>query len=167
MNFQIMNQINNMDYWSLVSMLMNQITPDIRKLILDRLTKMNDQLMASFTPTEFPRAPVLSSRKKVTHEMPHPSRNYNYSGNPIPVSFNDIEPKMFNPSIFSPKKHQNKDYNMNNNTDDEIDIDDILSDLCDENVFEESEEDILDQKLNRIKKLYNKIVSDKRRRRNK
>lgn len=47
MDYQYMNtiQISNLDYWTLVNMLMNQITPETRKKILERLTEMNNQLM--------------------------------------------------------------------------------------------------------------------------
>lgn len=43
--YMYMNQIKTMDYWSLVNTLLTQITPQIRKCILDRLMEMNNQLM--------------------------------------------------------------------------------------------------------------------------
>lgn len=49
-------QVNNMDYWSLVKLLMNQITPEYRKQILIRLTDMNDQLLSQYS--------VMNSCKK-------------------------------------------------------------------------------------------------------
>lgn len=38
-------QINSLDYWSLVNLLMGQITPQTRKQILDKLTLMNNLLL--------------------------------------------------------------------------------------------------------------------------
>lgn len=87
----IVMQIKNANYASLVNFLNSPITPETRKLVLERLTDMNNQLIAS------------SRRPK------------------------------------------------------EIDIDDILNDL--------TERDELDAKLDRIKRLHDKVVADKRRRR--
>lgn len=42
-----LNQINNSDYLTLVHMLGNPITPDVRKQILQKLTEMNDQLIST------------------------------------------------------------------------------------------------------------------------
>ena len=40
-----LQQISNMTYWELVNMLLKDITPEIRKFILDRLMIMNDELL--------------------------------------------------------------------------------------------------------------------------
>jgi len=94
-------RINSMDYLTLVSMLSTQITPHIRKLILDKLTEMNNQLLNSYQQ--------------------------------IPNKYNNIK----------------------NN--DEIDLDDIIN-----NIYPEKSD--LDIKLNKIKKLQDKIIADRRRR---
>lgn len=41
--YTYINQIKKMDYWTLVNMLLLQITPDVRKCILDRLVEINNQ----------------------------------------------------------------------------------------------------------------------------
>lgn len=84
-------QIKNANYSSLVNFLNSPITPETRKLVLEKLIDMNNHLIAS---TRRPK---------------------------------------------------------------EIDIDDILNDL--------SEQDELDVKLDRIKRLHDKVVADKKRRR--
>ena len=169
------NQINisNMDYWTLVNMLMNQITPDIRKQILDRLTEMNNQLLpTNRTQPEISRTSILNSRKKDLNETQHPSLDlFNYSNqNPLPLfpipnipintnnsyNLNSYQmgtlPQM---NTTMPLKYQLP----NPKQTDEIDLDDILDEI------HEKEPDELDIKLANIKKLHSKIVTDKRRRR--
>jgi len=181
------NQINNMDYWSLVQTLSTQITPEYRSMILNRLVEMNNQLLSStrnipsdpigltqhrsdrtvlnnpIEPTplrsgksvpqpDLSRSYTQNSRKKDISELQHPSMNLaQYRGtNPLPLdlsrNFNtELEPK----SSIEPKI----------DIDIDIDIDDIIDDLNDPLV------DGLDQKLDRIKFLHTKILTDKRNKR--
>lgn len=187
-------QIKNSDYWTLVNMLMTQITPDIRKLILDRLTEMNDQLMLPLINLNYlggqhqqlqNSQPDLSrinnnkSKKKDMIEIPHPSLSQlNYVGQ---NQFSDpfIKSPLSNQSNQSNKSNQSglnqSNLNQSNlnqsglnpsnqfekyNAIDEIDLDDIINDLHDE-------PDNLDEKLEIIKTLHNKILADKRNRRKK
>ena len=101
----IINQINNMNYWSLVNMLMGQITPEIRKHILEKLTEMNNDLL--YTPNVMPviqpdvTRPLLNTRKKDMDEKSVPIEPLNYNiGSP-------------------PNNYKNR----------EIDLDDIIDDL--------------------------------------
>ncbi len=173
MDYQYMNtfQINTMDYWSLVYMLMNQSTPEIRKLVLERLTEMNNQLLGS----DLSRLSTLNSRKKDTSEIPHPSLDFaNSQGkNPLPIHIpiNSTNPNTNfipdRPNQYSTNSYQNKipttrpeaniydkhQYDVCS----EIDLDDIIEEI--------RGSDPLDDKLAHIKKLYGKILTDKRRRR--
>lgn len=104
------NQINILDYWSLVNMLMNQISPSIRKQILERLMYMNDQLinnqlmnnqlmnnqlmndmnlnLQTDMLSDLTRSTKMNSKKKDLSELQHPSLDsLNYKGqNPIPIN---------------------------------------------------------------------------------
>lgn len=74
------DQINMMDYWSLVNMLMTQITPDVRKKILERLVEMNNTLIMSLslpipTPISVPAQLSVSNpiSPQVSVSGPHTS----------------------------------------------------------------------------------------------
>ena len=103
MNSQNLEHIKNMDYWSLVNMLLTPITPEARNFILERLLEMNNQL---------------------------------------------LQPKL-------DKNFSKKTETLNKER--EINLDDIINENSDEH-------DELDKKLNKIKKLYTKIISEKRQR---
>lgn len=182
MEYQYMNinQINNMDYWSLVGMLMNQISPETRKLILEKLTEMNNQLLIgnhSKIQQDLARMGILNSRKKDVSENKHPSMdilnkgkspiplvmptNYNnqFALNPYQMSgitnmtqLNPMTPMPLNNFSF-PKHNSKKNKHIT-----EIDLDDIINDIHEES-------DDLDEKLARIKALHTKIIADKKRRR--
>ncbi|XWV25319.1 hypothetical protein QJ856_gp0451 [Tupanvirus deep ocean] len=188
MDFQYMNnnQINSLDYFSLVNMLMNQISPETRKQILDRLTEMNNQLMMGMNSqiqTDLQRSSMLSSRKKDATEIQHPSLDrLNYKGpNPLPLNIpmngnnqfamnnpyqmSSMMPALAQmPSMMMPVNNYGNMGQYNNNrqpikdTNTEIDLDDIIDEI-------QEEPDSLDKELTRIKKLHTKIVADKRRRR--
>jgi hypothetical protein len=140
MESQYINKINDMDYLSLVSMLTKQITPFVRKNILERLTEMNDHLISGMKHHNIMR-PIskMTLSKKGSGELDHPSDNIYGRKNPTPQNFSLI--------------HRQND-------DDKIDIDDIMNDI-----YREHEPDDLDAKLARIKKLHSKLIADKRRRR--
>lgn len=115
-------QINSLDYWSLVNMLTYQITPEIRKLVLKRLTEMNDKL-------------ILNSD----------------------VQKSDLSKMAINhPNTLLKNNYQNQIPNKK-----EITVDDIIDNMIDDS----PEQDELDKKLAKIKILYDKVISDKRKRR--
>ena len=212
-------QINNSDYWTLVNMLMNQITPDVRKLILDRLTEMNNQLIIGTSSQtllsgnkinsvsegnqlpirsdawqiqpDLARSSVMNSRKKDISEMQHPSLDFlNTKGqNPLPLQFNmnSYQMPVMDQTLYTsdrstistrqmtlpcqsrnlntpgtreqalPKNKKQYNAQIDNEYTNEIDLDDIIEEI-------HNEPDELDEKLMRIKKLYAKIITDKRRR---
>lgn len=143
-------KIKNLGYWSLVNLLTTSITPETRKSILDRLTEMNDRLLLENSPLDLTRGGYTNRKKKDIVENTHPSMDvFNYNGsNPLPLAMPVNSAYGFN--ILS---------NIGNNkeTQSEIDLDDILDDI-------ENEPDELDQKLDKISKLYRKIVIDRRNR---
>lgn len=168
-NFSNYNNISNMDYLSLVGMLTEQITPEKRKEILQRLMEMNDQLLMGYGTTgqgfqtEPPRIGRLNSRKKDLTENMHPSFDqYNYKGqNPLPFGMpinsninNDFDYR----SNFSQIDNSLKQNNIQD-TFDEINIDEIINDI-----HGETNMDSLDKKLSKIKNLQDKIIIDKRKR---
>lgn len=157
MEYQYSNslQINNMDYWSLVHMLMNQITPENRKLVLERLMEMNNQLMVS----DLTRSSILNSRKKDVSEVKHPSLDFlNDQGkNPLPMNIPFNANNQYTPNSYQtnsvPNNYNKHQYKIDN----EIDLDDIIEEI--------QSVDPLDEKLHYIKKLYTKIITEKRKRR--
>lgn len=178
MDYQYMQpqQIRNLDYWSLVQMLLTQISPETRSIILERLVELNNQLLIGSQSTIQPdlaRAAVLSSRKKDMSEIQHPSMDrFNYKGqNPLPLNIpinanNHFKPgnstNIFQSNMFA----QSSNYvappspaSQNSYDDeDEIDLDNIIDELKDDG-------NDLDSKLARIKNLHHKIIMDKRQRR--
>ena len=175
------NQINSMDYWTLVNMLMNQITPDIRRQILKRLTEMNDQLsgigIKPQSQSDIVRNTIITTPQKNLNEHIHNSTtelfNYNnflppnMSMNPNnlygvnsyqvmqqPISLSQIN-SMVQPVCQHQKSTNPKSTNPKSN---KINIADILDDICTD------EPDELDMKLAKIKKLHTKIIADKKRR---
>ena len=184
-NFSSYNDIGNMDYLSLVKMLMDQITVEKRKEILQRLTEMNNQLLMGYDQSyqsEPPRIGFSSSRKKDLSENMHPSFDqYSYKGqNPLPFGlplnstvgsdfdFRSTFSQNYNNPI--PKNSLNNalinNTLINNapiqNTLDQINIDEIISDI-----HGESNVESLDKKLAKIKNLQDKIIIDKRKRKKK
>ena len=186
------NIIANADYWTLVNLLTTQITPEIRKQILLRLTELNDQLILSSViqnqlynsqnKQDLSRFPTMNCRKKDATELQHPSLDmFNYKGNnPLPFSMPLNSNTQFGPNIMGgyngtpqiPQQPQSQSQSIpnifsssNNNfsrKQPNIDLDEILGDIYDS---PESQPDSLDQELTRIKELYGKVVASKRRRR--
>src|SRR5579872_2652382 len=145
-------QINQMDYWSLTRMLMSQITPQVRSVILSRLTEMNNQLLLSNSSNNLsnnlsnnPLTGIQSSsRKSDVTELLHPSQIYNQR----PTS--NYTPDIYTTAGLIPQPQ----------LDPEINVDDLIDDL--EIV---PNLDPLDAKLAKIKALHSKILTDKRARR--
>lgn len=157
MDYQYLNpmQLHTMDYWSLVNMLTSQITPETRKMILDKLSEMNNQLlmgmnMNSIQP-DLARSSMLNSRKKDLSETQHPSFDHlNYKGpNPLPLNV-----PINGNNHFTMTSYHSQVSNANN----EINLDEIIDDA-------QEIPDPLDMKLAYIKKLHTKIVAEKRKRR--
>lgn len=122
MDYQYMNanQINTMDYWSLVNMLLTQITTDTRKEILERLIVMNEQLILSSKTQQKihvdpARNSFLSTRKKDTVEIPNPSLDrINYNGqNPLPLNVPTNANNTNNLNDMSGIGNSNNQYNQN------------------------------------------------------
>ncbi|AUV58274.1 hypothetical protein [Bandra megavirus] len=172
------NQINNMDYLSLVNMLTLQINPENRKMILERLTEMNNQLlykndsntMAEYTNVDLSRSSQINSRKKDVQENLHPSMNYynNKGINPLPLNIPMNSAHQYN--IEQPNtnymniNHKSSAKINNKNYSDEIDLDSIINNFDDNDNIP----DALDIKLAKIKKLHTKIITDnKNKRKNK
>lgn len=141
------NQINNLDYWSLVNMLMVQITPETRKQILERLLEMNNQLIIGMNlqiQSDFSRSMVDSM--KIMNVKDQFAMNNSYDTIPSMVSINNPYGTM-------------RKYNVQQKeSETEIDLDDIIDDI------QNDQNHSLDAKLAKIKKLHSKIVTDKRRR---
>lgn len=174
------SDIGSMNYLSLVTMLSEQITPEKRKEILKQLTEMNNQLLLGCGTKgqgfqeEPPRIGRLNSRKKDLSENMHPSFDqYSYKGqNPLPFGIpinssvnNNFDYRTNFSQIDSEiDKLQSQD-NMRDRIDeiniDEINIDEIINDI-----HGESNNDSLDKKLSKIKILQDKIIIDKRKKRN-
>lgn len=174
-------QISNMDYWSLVNMLMIQITPETRKHILDRLIEMNNLLLSFQIQPDLLRSPILNTRKKDVTEIQHPSINYtnlnqnseifqhieknqpeklNFKQFNIPINNHHLKNNSQISSDFTclpPIKLDNsKNQNFKQKYENlEIDIDDIINEIY-------NQPDELDDKLDKIKKLHTKIIADKR-----
>lgn len=162
------NLINNMDYWTLVNILMTQITPDTRKKVLDRLMEMNNQLLMNSislsnipTQPDLSRSSTLNSRKKDVKEIQHPSLDrITYKGpNPLPINAPINANNQPNPysQISNNTMHNNIFYKQSMNMQKEIDLDDIIDEF--------DEPDNLDKELMKISQLHTKIITDKRRRR--
>lgn len=176
MDYQYLNNesqspIDNLDYWSLVKMLMTTITAETRKKILDKITEMNNQLLLSesLKQSDLARSAVLQSRKKTVTENQHPSFDcINYKGpNPLPLNtptnanyqpiFNQASPILSNNDIYKNTKDSGVTI--------DIDLDDIIDELDFGKKNKKPEYDGLDEKLANLGKLYNKIITDKRKRR--
>ncbi|QGR53802.1 hypothetical protein [Moumouvirus maliensis] len=181
MNFQYINnnsinpgQLYNMDYLSLVNMLTLQLTPIDRKVILDRLVEMNDQLLYKKDMNiDLSRNSQLNSRKKDIKENLHPSMDfYNYSKkNPLPLNIpssstsqSSIETRnvFYNPNPYGDNYSglHKKSYS------DEIDLDSIINNISDFDDKENNKES-LDDKLKKIKKLHSKIIANNKQKRKK
>ena len=158
-----------MDYWSLVNMLMNQITPETRAIILEKLTEMNNSLLSKNNISgktiyernlemDLSRTSSMNARKKDLDEQIHPSLDI-YRNNSVQHKILE-NPIPLNIPINSNNQYVNDHYkyektNNYQQTDKQIDLDDIIHDIDD---------DMLNEKLDRIKHLYQKIISDKKKR---
>ncbi|AYV85574.1 MAG: hypothetical protein Satyrvirus23_17 [Satyrvirus sp.] len=165
MNHKYINssQIANLDYPNLVNLLMNKISPYVRRCILERLNEINNQLIYEMeipqninipenndyanmrgTPEDFSRIGMPSSRKKDLAELKHPSAYVQNYSNQNQFQFN---------SPINPAKAPSGKINT-------ISLDNIIDDL-----EKEKESESLDDKLEKISRLHKKIILDKKQRR--
>lgn len=136
MNHQYLNDINveKLDYSELVNLLFVQMTPFMRKKILERLFLINEGLIKMELQKNL-RNPTINTRRKRTIENPHPSIT-NKIENPIPLNM----------------PINTKNYDVSN--DDIFNLDDIIKGF--------NEENNLDHKLQKIKKLHERIINRKK-----
>lgn len=205
------NQIKNLDYMGLINMLMNQISPEIRAVVLERLTEMNNQLLVGNQiniQTDLARSGMLNFRKKEMTELQHPSwdKLKNPSTNFAPVQFssgsyensfyqdqetrnmaanenlksrNDFKSRENPIPLDLPINSNNYQNNQTNNLNhfgysskrnyQDIDLDDIINEITSKpnsgfkgNLTETLDVDNLDIKLSQIKKLHQKLLTEKR-----
>lgn len=192
MDYQYVHTINSMNYLALVNMLSVQITPEIRRLVLERLTAMNNELLGFNlrsqipTPTEtnshglrsqsmVNRETAGSGVKKDAKEMVHPAlvhqsyaptyQAYNAPttapSKPTPEYQSYHAPTPSKPEFNAGISRRSISINLSPPDSPEIDLDDILG----EPKGQQPEPDSLDLKLASIKKLHDKIIADKHRRR--
>jgi hypothetical protein len=178
------NQIKNLDYWSLLNILMNPISSETRATILEKLTEMNNQLLVGnslHVQPDLARPSMLNSKRKSSSEASYATRYEMQNPLPLdmPVNTNNQfmqwkppsestnswnAPQMFPQNWVNPANPANP-YNSTNSNQKfypEIDLDDIINDLNDDS---DGDSDNLDKKLAKIKLLNDKIITDKRRRR--
>lgn len=160
------NQIKHMDYWGLVNTLTNQISPETRSMVLDKLVEMNNSLLttSSGVQMDLSRSTMLNSRKKDVTEIQHPSLDLfnNKGANPLPMGLPTSYNQMVNNQMTSGHNQMTTNHNQmtsNYNQIEDIDLDDIIEDVLNDEV------DDLDSKLNYIKNLHSKIITDRRNKR--
>uniref|UniRef100_A0A6C0CA78 Uncharacterized protein n=1 Tax=viral metagenome TaxID=1070528 RepID=A0A6C0CA78_9ZZZZ len=160
-------------YSELVNTLSQNITPEQRAVVLNKLTIMNQNLLNSakvYAPVskndgvEFKssapvRAGVPSHRKKDISELQHPSM-YNNANNRMPTQIPDFR--------LSANDHQSravedtyKKKRSQRPADDFFDIDDIIDDFSH---IPKNEEISMEDKLKKLNSLHNKIIADKKQR---
>ena len=89
-------KIKQLDYYGLVNLLTKQITPEIRSLVLQQLTYLNDKLLNNqqYVQPDLARASMLQSRKKDATEIQHPStsslRDESINRNKTSIDLDDI-----------------------------------------------------------------------------
>lgn len=160
------------DYQNLVRLLMGNISPTTRKIVLNKLIEINDRLL--FNENHHPlqnrwgfddditRFGIMSSRKKEMTEIQHPSFDYfneNTRGGSRGVSPTRGEraaPSLVESRVNYCAHGQTNKMNMSH----DIELDDMI-----DNLYQDS--DVLDEKLARIKTLYYKIIADKKQKKRK
>lgn len=183
------NQIKYGDYWSLVNMLTQQISPITRKQILEKLMEMNNQLFMGQQTNiqmDLSRAGALNSRKKDVTELQHPAMDpRQFKGNnPVPVNFGNDYSVSQNPYTMNPRDFNQlsqtqvsnyhdvlKNRQINNNSflqnkkdygSNDLDIDDLINEIAHDE--DSGSDNDLEEKLSRIKHLQSKIITERRRR---
>jgi len=175
-----------MDYWSLVNMLMTQITPITRKYILDRLCEMNKQLLSQsnndqhildndrLTPLlplpPLPSIPINSSVPISINTTPNMIYNQNSSnqGN----QSNNYNSKLANQGVYDNDDYNSKIYSKTKNSTYTEPLQQYNSKSANQGMYDDNNNnttnmDNLDKKLQKIKLLREKIINDKKERRRK
>ena len=91
MDYNVYYDNANHSYHELVNMLLQNITPEYRSTVLNKLVSYNNQLMISQSQYDPVRLGLLNSRKKDVNELQHPSMYNNTPHNnqnqmPIPLT---------------------------------------------------------------------------------
>lgn len=121
--------IKDLDYKSLVTLLTKKITPTTRKIILERLTCLNNKLLNH----DYSRMTAYNSRKKDITENIHPSLHNKTMPNPIPIN---------QPTNSNRKKN--------------IDLDEIINNYYQEKNSLESELSIISNLQNKLSSVHKK-----------
>lgn len=138
--------VKYMDYLHLCKSLTGQLTPQQRAFVLAKLTEINNNILMGYQSNisnDIGRLGNLNSRKADMSEIRHPAIVHNVS-NPLPVDFAVQRP-------VGPKRYNYIMPQVEDST-----IDDIINSL---------ETDDLDDKLNEIASLQQKLKRDQRERR--
>lgn len=149
-------QIRGLDYQSLVSLLIKNISPYTRKIVLEELMRINDNLIRNHNSkmqVDLARKSVMETKKNSVIELPHPSSNFNYRNDdlPIPLSRN-MSSSITDDLLDLQSLEQSTIY-----TQDKINLGNIFTNAKQENQ--------LDIKLKRINNLYKKIINDRHKKR--
>jgi len=163
----------NLDYNSLVNQLLNPITPNVRKLILDRLTIMNDQLISisiqnqPFQPLNQQFQPLnqqFQMQNQPTMKLDIPissiSSISSISRVALPTPRKKDVTENVHPSLERAKQYNSYKPNIPSSTelDFDLDVDEILNEIA-------PESDTLESKLESIYSSYDKVIAEKKRRR--
>lgn len=168
------NQIKNLDYWSLVQMLLTPITPEMRKCILDKLTEMNNQLLLNNSIFSGMQLNLMNSENlNKTKDSLKPLRSGDFSRLNNGPSMNQYNPLRTEQNSHSngmklehPQKMEQSDHSNGVVSDHDINLDDEFEDeKSNENRSSYIDNISLDLKLAKIKTLYDKVIADKRKRR--
>lgn len=157
-NYMSTAQINSLDYWSLVNILVYQITPEIRSKVLKRLVEMNDRLIINGN-NSFTNLPINISESQVNHT--DPSRMTSFNSKKKDLSENKhmyMDTGYINQPSLSNNNYHNVVHQMPKKNPMSISIDDIIDDIIEDS----PQEDDLDMKLAKIARLYDKVKTNKR-----
>jgi hypothetical protein len=155
----------NYSYHELVNMLLQNITPEYRSSILNKLVSYNNQLMISQSQYDPARSGLLNSRKKDVNELQHPStyNNNRFSNQQMPMPLT-LPMRASSSYPVQPAKSTARPpiKFMEENVQGEIDIDDIINDFSPQ---ETPQTESMEAKLRKLDTLHKKIIADKRQRR--
>ena len=83
--FMYMQQISSMNYFELVDMLKKQITPEIRKYILERLIIMNNELITNTNRLNNIKIDIVQPQKMYTPKNSSIDIGNSYNNNEIDI----------------------------------------------------------------------------------
>lgn len=162
-NYMSAAQINSLDYWSLANMLIYQITPEIRKQVLRRLTEMNDRLLmnGNSLTNSLTNLPINIPESQITHQDPSRMTNFSSKKKDLPENKYPYMDTGYNnpiPLSLPNNKYHNISQQMPMKKTLDISVDDIIDDIIEDS----PQSDDLDTKLAKIKRLYDKVKANKR-----